>query len=116
MVQPREEITMRKKKKMNKGVATGIHNAVLNRLQNTQKNLTVLEQLLGCYLHAHGEPIFIELVDVPGDWILVTDEAMTSISGNRVIKLSLVQRAELKKDNGDDEEILDEIVLASERK
>jgi hypothetical protein len=91
-----------KKKKLNntpkRGIATGIHNAVIARLQDVQRQLMNLQQILGCYVHQHGA-IDVELVEVKGDWVLVTDEIPSQHEDGRALRISLVTRAELEAES-----------------
>ena len=75
-----------------KGVATGVHNALLDRLRETQRRNTMLQQLLACVVHSRGEPLIVDLVDVPGDWVLTLDEVPTIEAGRRALKVDLIDQ------------------------
>jgi len=80
-----------------RGVASGIHNAVLQRFQQNQAQLMNLQQILGCLVKTKGAQI-VELVDVEGDWVLTLDEAPSAHEDGRAIKIDLTTREELERE------------------
>lgn len=106
----------KKTKKINgntqRGVAVAIHNAVLNKLQETQQELTKLTQILGCHLLELGAPIHVDLVDTPGNWIIDMSESNSIKKGVRCFRLELINLDEKKKEI---EALDDDVVLAPER-
>lgn len=79
-----------------KGVATGVHNAVLDQLQASRRQNANLQRLIACILREAGSPFDVSLEEVPGDWVVTLDDIPTIEKGAKKIRLALRLRSDLK--------------------
>lgn len=84
------------KNKPQRGVASGIHNAVVARARELNENNRRLQHILANIVQANGKPLVVDLAPIQGDWVLTMDSAPSISKDQRAIVLALVDADELR--------------------
>ena len=82
-----------------RGVAVGIHNAVLARLEELQQTNRALQKILANIVRQNKRPLVVDIAPIPGDWVLTMDNAPSMLKDQEAVVLNLISREDYEAQN-----------------